>query len=122
MTDSADINEAPSDMDEATGMPVDLKGAADALQGALGRLESALNPILSRLTALEQQVKDADVFKEDRAKLAKKLDDITAREKEMSAQIEARETEFRELSDATTRELEDAIKHMRNALSQSEES
>jgi len=111
MTDSADMKIA------------DLKSAGMALDQAVDSLEAALSPVLSRMNALESQLKDSDAFREDRVKLASELDRVSAdaqaqaQKFESAAQdfearaqsFEAREAEFDRLAAQTEAELERAI-------------
>jgi len=90
----------------------DMKAAADRLQSALRSLEGALDPLLTKVSRLEGQVKEAETMGEDRAALAAKLDEAKAR----TETFEAREREFNALADETTQELDRVIKQVRNAL------
>jgi len=91
----------------------DIKTAAARLQSALKALEETLSPIGPRITKLEKIAKDAETFGEDRAKLAARLDESTAKE----ATFTQREAEFNALADSSAKELDDIISQVQRALS-----
>ena len=92
---------------------VDIKTAADRLQSALKNLEGSLTPILDKVTQLERIAAESESFKSDRAAMAASLDTAKSREAEFSA----REAEFTQLADATTKELDTVIRQVQKALS-----
>jgi hypothetical protein len=90
----------------------DMKRAAEKLQLALRALEGSLNPLLDKVSRLEAEAKEAETMTADRAKLAAKLDESTAKEENFAA----REKEFNVLADETTQELDRVIRQVRTAL------
>jgi hypothetical protein len=90
----------------------DIKTAADRLQSALRSLEGSLGPLLDKVSRLETEAKEAQTMTEDRAVLAAKLDESTAKEESYAA----REKEFNVLADETTQELDRVIRQVRTAL------
>lgn len=92
----------------------DIRAAADRLQSALQTLEGALDPLLERVSKLEKSAEESQSFGEDRAQLAEKLDEATAREQNYKAQ----QAEFAALAEETTEELDRVIRQVRDALGQ----
>lgn len=90
----------------------DIKTAADRLQSALRSLEGSLSPLLEKVSRLEIEAKEAETMNTDRAALAAKLDESTAKEN----QFAAREKEFNALADETRQELDRVIRQVRTAL------
>lgn len=90
----------------------DIKTAADKLQSALRALEGSLTPLLDRVNRLETANKEAETMGVDRAALAAKLDESTAKEEGYAA----REKEFNALAAETTQELDRVIRQVRTAL------
>lgn len=90
----------------------DIKTAADKLQSALRALEGSLSPLLDKVNRLESEAKETETMSIDRANLAAKLDESTAKEESYAA----REKEFNVLADETTQELDRVIRQVRTAL------
>ena len=90
----------------------DMKTAADRLQLALRSLEGSLSPLLDKVSRLETEAKEAETMNADRASLAAKLDESTAKAENLAA----REKEFNALADETTQELDRVIRQVRTAL------
>lgn len=95
----------------------DIELASQRLNSALSALIKNLEPILDRVSRLEAAVNEGQQFNEDRARLARELDDtkanlslVTAREANMS-QLAAK---TREELDQTIREIQDMIKDASN--------
>lgn len=94
--------------------------AANRLQDALRALEGALTPMADRLGKLEKASADSEAFTQDRARLARQLDESKARQQELedgNQRLLARENEFKALADETMQELDAVISQVRHALS-----
>lgn len=102
MNDSADMKQTS------------LKDAALALQSAVMALEKSLDPMLGKLASLETKAREADVFSEDRVKLAAQLDEALEARR-------LREAEFETLSKQTREELDMTIAALQQVLGQPEE-
>jgi len=101
--------------------PLTVAQAAIRLQVALKALEVALNPMADRLTKLEAASEQSDALNEDRARLARELDAVTAKQQVLetgSKNWEARETEFAVLAGETMQELDAVIRQVQQALSE----
>ncbi len=111
----------------------DIQIAADRLGQALQYLEQVVGPMAARITQLEQELKEAQSFETDRAELAQKLDDSTAREADFQAREDAlqsrldelqtrevefgnRESEFAQLASETREELDRVIRQVKEAI------
>lgn len=102
MNDSADMKQTS------------LKDAALALQSAVMALEKSLDPMLGKLASLETKAREAEVFSEDRVKLAAQLDEALEARR-------LREAEFETLSKQTREELDMTIAALQQVLGQPEE-
>jgi hypothetical protein len=102
MNDSADMKQTS------------LKDAALALQSAVIALEKSLDPMLGKMSQLKTKASEADVFSEDRVKLAAQLDEALEARR-------LRESEFEALSKQTRAELDMTIAALQHALGQPEE-
>lgn len=91
-----------------------LKDAALALQSAVIALEKSLDPMLGKMAQLKTKASEADVFSEDRVKLAAQLDEALEARR-------LREAEFEALSKQTRAELDMTIAALQQALGQPEE-
>lgn len=104
---------------DSTSDSISVKGAADRLQDALRQLETSLRPLQDRLKTLEKSAGNAEAFEEDRARLARELDDAKAREQEAiarDAEYKAREAEFSQLAEETMREMDMVINQVKQTL------
>jgi len=95
--------------------------AANRLQDALKSLEGALSPMAARLKKLEAGTQDSEVLEQDRARLARDLDEAKAANSEheaMKAQWAEQEKEFSDLAGETMEELDAVIRQVQHALGQ----
>lgn len=94
-------------------------GAASRLQDALKSLEGALSPMAARLKKLEAGAQDGEMLQEDRARLARRLDEAKAANSghaEQTAQWAQQEKEFAQLANETMAELDAVITQVQHAL------
>jgi len=89
-----------------------IKDAADRLQRALKNLEISLDPLVDKISALEQKNVDAKDNDADRARLASELDDL----KSEHDSLKSREAEFTKLAGETTQELDAVISEVLRVL------
>lgn len=92
----------------------DIRDAANRLQLALQSLEGALDPLIQKVSQLENSAKEAGNFETDRASLASELDEAKAREKV----YKERQGMMSMLADETTKEIDRAIKEVQSVLAQ----
>lgn len=107
-------------IDSPQNSQLSVADAANRLQDALKSLEGALTPMANRLAKLEKASIDSEAFTEDRARLARELDESKARQQELEVgnqRLIARENEFKALADETMQELDAVISQVRHALS-----
>ena len=83
----------------------DIKEASQRLKTALSNLVKTINPLVDRIDRLEQAVKEGQQFNEDRARLARELDESQAN----LAVVSARESSISQLATETRAELDQAI-------------
>jgi|GEM_PF-1553608 len=110
-----------TDSSYTSGQTLSVAQAANRLQDALKSLEGALTPMASRLKALEAGSEEASTLQEDRARLARELDDakaLNAQYASKEAQWEQTEKEFSELAGETMAELDAVIRQVQHALGQ----
>ena len=93
-----------------------VKDAADRLQRALKNLEASLEPLVARVSTLEQRNVDAKNSEADRAKLAGQLDNLQAE----NESLKSREQEFSKLAGETTQELDTVISEVLRALAKAD--
>ena len=103
-------------MNNTSQNSVSLSEASEKLAQALTHLDSALDPVLTRLQHAESRVSETEGFDEDRARLARELDQATARAQAAESRLSAREDEFAALSRETRSELDQTITTLRDAL------
>ncbi|WP_298914840.1 hypothetical protein [uncultured Algimonas sp.] len=96
-------------MTDSANKKAGLDQAARALADALGALETALDPVLAKLARQDTQLREADGFGDDRAKLAAQLDEALETRRQ-------REEEFQALSKQTREELDLTIQVLQQAL------
>ncbi|MEP6343405.1 MAG: hypothetical protein ABJ275_08830 [Maricaulaceae bacterium] len=84
----------------------DIKQASQRLQVALSNLVKTINPLVDRIDRLEAAVNEGRQFNEDRARLARELDESQAN----LAVVSAREASISNLAKETRTELDQAIK------------
>lgn len=93
--------------------------AANRLQDALKSLEGALTPMAERLKTLEAGHEDGAALQEDRARLARELDEAKSANADHAKQAEAwaaQEKEFSDLAGETMAELDAVIRQVQHAL------
>jgi predicted nucleic acid-binding Zn-ribbon protein len=103
-------------MTDSPDTSLSLEAATDRLKTALSHLDARLSPILTRLQTAETQLSEASGFDEDRARLARNLDEVTARAEAAESRLRAREDEFAALSRDTRHELDQTIATLRDTL------
>jgi len=89
-----------------------IKDAADRLQRALKNLENSLDPLVDKISSLQQQNADAKDNDADRARLAGELDALQAEHDS----LKSREAEFSKLAGETTQELDAVISEVLRVL------
>ena len=97
----------------------DINSAAAALADSVDSLETGIANLLSRMQNLEAGAKDSDAFREDRAKLAGKLDEMAAQAETAKNRLAAREAEFSKLTQDSEAELDRVMTIVRGALERS---
>ena len=110
-----------SDSPYNQGQNLSVAQAAIRLQEALKSLEGALTPMASRLRQLETVSEDSTLLQEDRARLARELDEAKSASTVSDAQRAEwaqKEQEFSELAGETMAELDAVIRQVQHALSQ----
>lgn len=93
--------------------------AAGRLQDALKSLEGALSPMANRLQALEAGHEDSEMLSQDRARLARELDEAKAANVDHAKQAKqwaGQEKEFSALAGETMAELDAVIRQVQHAL------
>ncbi len=90
----------------------DIEIAANRLGEAISNLESALHPVLSDLSRFEKQISESNELQEDRAALARELDEAKARENA----LREKQDELSRMADDAIQELDDVIQQVQTAL------
>ena len=90
----------------------DIENASKRLQSALSLLIKKLDPLLERVSQLETAVNEGKQFNEDRARLARELDEA----KSNLAVTAARETSISQLAAKTRQELDDTIRDIQDMI------
>lgn len=94
---------------------VDIEKASERLQTALSLLVQRLEPLLDRVKRLEAAVSEGQQFNEDRARLARELDEAQS----SLAVTTAREANISQLAAKTRQELDDTIRDIQNMIKSS---
>jgi len=97
----------------------DIKAAKLALTQAVDSLEASLSEIMTRMSALETSANDSETFREDRAKLAGKLDEMAAAAEAAKNKLASREAEFVKITQDSEAELDRVMGVVRGALERS---
>ena len=90
----------------------DIKQASQRLQVALSNLVKTINPLVDRIDRLEAAVSEGQQFNEDRARLARELDESQA----SLAVVSASEANISKLAKETRAELDQAIKDIESIV------
>ena len=83
----------------------DIAKASERLQSVLSQLVKSLNPLLDRVSQLEAAVSEGQQFNEDRARLARELDEA----KSSLSSLESRESSVKQLASETREALDQTI-------------
>ncbi len=89
-----------------------VRDAAERLQNALRTLETSLEPLVERVSELEQSAGESQIHDKERDRLTSELDQAATRE----ARYKEREREVSELAQQTTQELDSVISQVLLAL------
>jgi len=90
----------------------DIELASERLQAALSGLVNSLNPLLERISRLEAAVNEGQQFNEDRARLARELDEAQAN----LSMAAARDVSLSELASKTRQELDHTIRDIQDMI------
>ena len=97
----------------------DIKSAKAALDNSVDSLEAGVKQLLSRMKTLEVGANDSEAFREDRAKLAGRLDEMAAQAEAATERLNRREAEFTKLTQDSEAELDRVMTVVRGALERS---